>query len=127
MIPGSHKLNIQNSIACSAPTTGYSTQSKQNGTNSLNLVSPNMILLRPQVGKPSKSCFFNARSICNKSLMINDFNVENNIEFLCITETWMNINEISLKTCQKAICLNILQEKVEVVVVVVLGCFLNRL
>ena len=62
-----------------------------NGRNSANLININ-------VDKPSADCFapsnftvsvMNARSVRNKTLIIKDFVVDNNVDVLAITETWL--------------------------------------
>ena len=37
----------------------------------------------------------NARSVCNKSAIIYNHMVENNLDILCVTETWINNGDIS--------------------------------
>ena len=37
----------------------------------------------------------NARSVCNKSAVICNHIVENNLDVLCMTETWINNSDIS--------------------------------
>ena len=59
------------------------------GVNTNNFSIPLRLPLIPQVTQPAKLCLLNARSVCNKSLIINDFVVESNIDILCLTETWL--------------------------------------
>ena len=37
-------------------------------------------------------CLLNARSIRNKTLIIKDFVIDNDINILTLTETWLNLN-----------------------------------
>ena len=37
----------------------------------------------------------NVRSVCNKSAVIYNHIVENNLDVLCVTETWINNGDIS--------------------------------
>lgn len=94
--PRLDRLNIQDCFAGSAWMTTNRTQGKKRRNrvvNMNNLSTPLCIPFIPQVGKSSKLCLFNARSICNKAFMINDFVVENDIEMLCLTETWLKSND----------------------------------
>ena len=41
----------------------------------------------------------NSRSVVNKSAVINNHILENKIDILCITETWINDGEFSIHCC----------------------------
>lgn len=62
------------------------------GVNSSNLLIPPRIPFVPQVSKSAKLCLVNTRSICNKASLLNDFVIENDIDLLCISETWLKSN-----------------------------------
>jgi len=63
---------------------------KKTGSSHLNRVSqvPNS-----RFCKNFTSCLLNARSVCNKTLVIKDFVVDHAVDFdlLCITETWLHL------------------------------------
>ena len=62
------------------------------GVNLNNLSIPPRLPLHPSIEKTAKICHLNARSVCNKPTVINDFTVENSIDILCLTETWLKSN-----------------------------------
>lgn len=41
-----------------------------------------------------KSCLSNVSSIANKSFLVNDFIVRNNIDIFCTTETWVSPGDV---------------------------------
>lgn len=73
-------------------TSIHSEQNSQRGANLVNLSIPLRIPFCNQVCKKSKLCVLNTRSVCNKALLLNDFIVENEIDVLCITESWLKSN-----------------------------------
>lgn len=84
-------------------TSIHREQNSLRGANHANLSIPLLIPFCNQVCKKSKLCILNSRSVCNKALLLNDFIVANEIDVLCITETWLKsnnqliINELSPK------------------------------
>jgi hypothetical protein len=57
-------------------------------------IAPNVSVAYFVSGSRNYEIGCNCRSVCNKA--INDFVVENDIELLCITETWLNANNRSI-------------------------------
>ena len=56
--------------------------------------TPNKKIVKPMKCNPQKIkfCVLNSRSVCNKAQLLNDFCVDNEINVLCITETWLQGN-----------------------------------
>ena len=48
-------------------------------------------------------CLLNARSIRIKTLIIKDFDIDNDIDILTLTETWLNLNSND-QTIKNSIC-----------------------
>lgn len=44
---------------------------------------------------PTRIALVNARSLTNKSFILNDFFTSRALDFLCVTETWLNASELS--------------------------------
>ena len=61
------------------------------GVNQNNLVLPLRIPFTPVIRKKATFCLLNTRSVCNKALFINDFVSDNNVDVVCLTETWHKI------------------------------------
>ena len=61
------------------------------GVNKINLIfipcAPQLLNCQQQ---PLKFVLFNARSICRKTLLVNDYILERDIDLLAITETWLH-------------------------------------
>ena len=82
-----------NSISLHIPTlvtnrpTVLSRTLLKSTVNSSNL---NVDLVKHQASSPIKFCNFNARSVCNKTLAIADFILNNDIDICTITETWLS-------------------------------------
>lgn len=45
---------------------------------------------------PTRIALVNARSLTNKSFILNDFFTSRALDFLCVTETWLNASELSV-------------------------------
>lgn len=45
---------------------------------------------------PTRIALVNARSLTNKSFIFNDFFTSRALDFLCVTETWLNARELSV-------------------------------
>jgi len=92
----SRRLNIhhrpQNTRSTSMVGLSTQRQNNFNKVNYSNLVVPLRTPFNPQVSNKTNFCILNARSICNKCLLLNEFVVENEIEILCLTETWLKSN-----------------------------------
>ena len=86
------EINIQDCFLRSGSTTTTDHISSQSGVNLNNLLFPRRTPLKQESCKHSKLCLLNCRSVCNKMSIINDFVIENNIDLLCLTETWLNAN-----------------------------------
>ena len=81
-----------------------------------NLISINRLPFQPS--KPSTKllqfCVLNARSINNKTLDIKDYDVDNKIDILAITETWLKSDDECYSTisdiCPQDYVFNTFQE-----------------
>jgi len=95
----SSELNIQ---VTHTRSTSMNTAAKQHkrslrGININNLCYPPRLPLFSNIQRSSKLCLLNCRSVCNKSLILNDYIIENEVELLCITETWLNKNNLNMQ------------------------------
>lgn len=48
----------------------------------------------PSLEKSAKICLLNARSVCNKPSYIHDFTIDNDVDILCLTETWLKCKSV---------------------------------
>ena len=86
-------LNIQN-----ATSTLQFCESRPLGVNVNNLICIHPDPLRSKLSTvvPLDFCLLNARSICNKSRLINDFIADHNIDLFALSETWLRGDDSDL-------------------------------
>ena len=86
-------LNIQN-----ATSTLQICESRPLGVNVNNLICirPDPLQSKLSTVVPLDFCLLNARSICNKSRLINDFIADHNIDLFALSETWLRGDDSDL-------------------------------
>ena len=79
-------LNIQNATSrlqiCESRPLGVN-------VNNLICIRPDPLQSKLSTVVPLDFCLLNARSICNKSRLINDFIADRNIDLFALSETWL--------------------------------------
>ena len=75
------------------PSPGPVSLHKFNNISPLDVYEP--FSVSPSLPK-LRIAMLNARSVCNKSVVMYNHIVENNLDVLCVTETWINNGESPL-------------------------------
>ena len=74
---------------CIMNNNNRSVRSLANYANLITIKRPPLIRQAFPTYKPVEICLLNARSVKNKSFVIKDFVVDENIDVLAVTETWL--------------------------------------
>ena len=86
-------LNIQNATSrlqiCESRPLGVN-------VNNLICIRPDPLRSKLSTVVPLDFCLLNARSICNKSRLINDFIADHNIDLFALSETWLRGDDSDL-------------------------------
>jgi len=68
---------------------------RKGGVNHGNLRSLSYVTRTTSSPAPVRAALINARSLVNKTFFLNEFFSQHNLDFLFVTETWLNIGELS--------------------------------
>jgi len=92
------EINIQvSSPRSSSVVTANINTNQHRGVNKANLSYPPRLPLTTQHKQSATLALLNARSVCNKTTIMNEFVIEKKVDILCITETWMKSNDLQIK------------------------------
>lgn len=85
---------------CSSPSPQFGTAStgfcaRREGVNHANLRLLRRALFSPSVITPPKMPLINARSVANKTFLLNDFFSFHKLDFMFITESWTPVGDLS--------------------------------
>ncbi|XP_013870705.1 uncharacterized protein LOC106522286 [Austrofundulus limnaeus] len=83
------------------------------GVNPQNLKSLSRAQRDNPAPAPARIGLVNARSLVNKTFILRDFFISNKLDFLCITETWLKLNQLLCRSFyhQAAVILILLENR----------------